>query len=121
MGSCQLRGFFPPVTRLIGDLHDFTQPLIVELPAGNLLQLVNDVIQLSLHIFGVVILHLVGVVKRRVKHNQRNIELFGQVFIPLDHRVADIAGAQEEIRHGHILRLTVLQLRIRQVDPGIGT
>ena len=54
-----------------------------------------------------------------VEHDERDIQLLGQVLIPLDHRVADVGGAQEEVRHGHVLRLAVLDLRIGQVHPGV--
>ena len=119
VGGGLLCGLLPPIAGLVGDLHDLPKLVVVKLPAGDLLQLVDDGVELPLHILGVVVLDLIGVVEGSVKHDKGDVQLLGQVLIPLDHRVADVGGAQEEVRHGHVLRLAVLDLRIGQVHPGV--
>ena len=121
MGGGLFRGLLPPVAGLVGDLHHLAQFVVVKLPAGDLLQLVDDGVELPLHVLGVVLLDLVGVVEGGVEHDQGDVQLLGQVLVPLDHRVADVGGAQEKVRHGHVLRFAVLDLGIGQVHPGIGT
>lgn len=48
------------------------------------------------------------------------MQLFGDVFIPLDDRVADIVAAQDQIRLRNVLRFGILEIHVAHIDPRIG-
>ena len=71
--------------------------LLVELLAGQLLQLLDGVVELGTDIGHVGIGNLNGVVVGDVDHDQGDVAHTGDVLIPLGHAVADVVAAQHEV------------------------
>ena len=77
-------------------------------------ELCFDILHLSIR-------NLIIGVERDIDHDQRNVQLFGEVLVPFDHAVADVVAAEQKIRLGHVLLRSILDLGVSQADTGIRT
>jgi hypothetical protein len=104
-----------------GNFHDFAELVIVEFLAGDLLQPGNGLQELPLDVPDILIAHLVLMVEGQVEHDHGDIQFLCDVLIPLEHGVADVVAAEDQVRLGDISRRAVQQLHICQINPGVGT
>jgi hypothetical protein len=75
--------------------------LLIELLAGDLLQLLDCRIELRAHILDLGIIDLDIVVVRNVDHDERNVVNAGNVLVPLRHAVANVIAAEDKVGHRH--------------------
>ena len=91
----------PGLGGAVGVLTGVLELLLVELLAGELLQLVDGRVELSADIGHVGVVDVHGVVVGDVDHDQGDVAHPGDVLIPLGHAVADVVAAQHEVGLGH--------------------
>ena len=103
-----------------GEAGDFLELLVRPLLAGDLLQLTDGVPELAGDVGHLGIGHLVVGVEGDIQQDHGDVQLAGQILVPLDHAGADVAAAQQYVGHGHVLLGTGLQLGIGQRHAGVG-
>ena len=88
----------------VGVLAGLVELLLVKLLAGELLQLVDGLVELGPDVGHVGVVDLHGVVVGDVDHDERDVAHPGDVLIPLGHAVADVVAAQDEVglRNPHL-------------------
>ena len=79
----------------------------------------DGVLQLRADILHVLLRHLVLVVEGQIEEDHGDVQLLGDVLIPLDHRVADIVAAEDHVGHGDIAGDGLLDVHIAQIHPGV--
>ena len=78
---------------------------LVELLAGQLLELMDGVVELGADVLHGGVADLDGVIVGDIDHDERNVAHTGDVLVPLGHAVADVVAAQHEVGLGdaHLL------------------
>ena len=113
----------PGLSGAVGVLTGVLELLLVELLAGDLLQLMDGSVELSTDISHVGVVDVHSVVVGDVDHDQGDVAHTGDVLIPLGHAVTDVVAAQHEVglRHTHLtIRLDGLTAEVLVGDLLLG-
>ena len=116
----QVVGALPEIAVALGDLHDLLEALIVPGLAGEGAQVRDELVDLRAHVAHARFGDVVHGVIAGVDEKYGDIELTGEVFVPLGQLVADVVRQQKKVGLDHLAAVGQLHAALAVQNGGVG-